>query len=388
MRTLKGFKLLAALAIVSGTANADIIIDNQSIPSADINTISISPASGDLFVSTIPGYTVAKVVVVGDSVAITSFTVSPGTVVAGDSATLSWSTANADSCAASGGIDGWSGSTISTSGSRSVATSTAGSFQFTLTCEGTLAGDTTTGSVVLDVNEVGSVEIASFAAAPANIDEGGTTTLSWSTQNASSCTPSGGAGGWSALSIGTQSSGTPIEVSTAGTYSFTLTCADAAGGQDSMVSVVTVNEAQNCPTSALAGNVDDWGVFWLVNFPRPGYDNRYATIPRYGYYALKFNTASIVSNGRLATIETTITDGVRLGAISECPGDFDVAPECDQIWGISGGLNWTTSGKVGSCQLKPNTDYYFNVTYTDGVDPATTTCTASPCITTLQHINR
>ena len=389
MRILKGFKwLVAALAIIGSTANADIIIDNQSIPSADIDSISISPASGNLFVSTIPGYAVTRVVVGIDSVAITNFTVSPGTIVAGGSATLSWSTSNANSCTASGGVGGWAGSAINTNGSQTINTTTVGSHQFTLTCEGLEAGDTAAASVVLDVNEVGSVEITSFTASPANIDAGGTTTLSWSTQNATSCTPSGGAGGWNSLTIGTQSSGTPISVTTVGTYSFTLTCQDGSGGQDSSTSVVTVNEGTSCPSTALAGDIDDWKSFWLVDFPKPGYDNRYATIPRYGYYALKFNTADIVANGKLVTIETTVTDGVRLGSISQCPGDFDVPLLCTKVWGISGGIRWATDGRTDACQLQPNTDYYFNVTYTDGTNPSTTTCNSSPCITTFQAIQR
>jgi len=374
---------------MGSTANADIIIDNQSIPASDISSISISPSSGNMFVTTIPGYIVSTAVIVGDNVAINSFTVSPGSILAGGSASLSWSTANAASCTASGGVGDWAGTAITLpSGSKSITTSTLGDHEFTLTCSGDNSGDTVTKNVLLTVTAANAVAITSFSASPSTIDEGDTTTLSWTTQNATSCAASGGAGGWSGSSISIPNGSTSVTVSTAGTYSFTLDCFDSSGGQDSVTTVVTANPVgDGCAAPALTGTDITWKSFWLVDFPKPGYDNRYATVPRYGYLALEFNTGNIVANGKLFTVETTQTDGVRLGAISQCPGDFDVQPECDYVWGIGGGLSWATNGTSG-CQLAPNTTYYFNLTYTDGVDPATTTCDSYPCITTIQNYSR
>ncbi len=387
MRKLNGFKWLYVLAVIVTAANADIIIDNQAIPSTDISSISISPDTGNLFVATIPGYTVTPVVI-GDNVAITNFTVSPSTILAGGSTTVSWNTANAVSCTASNGVGGWANSVIALpSGSKSITAATAGTYQFTLTCNGSAVGDTKTSNISLIVNPANAVSITSFTATPATITAGQSTTLSWVTQNAVSCTPSGGTGGWSSLNIVPNSSA-QITIPTAGSYSFTLTCQDAGAGTAVKSTVVTVNPAVGqCTTPPLTGTVTQWKSFWLVDFPKPTYDNRYLTIPRTGYIALQFNTGDIVSNGKLTTIETTVTDGVRFGTISQCPGDFNVAPECDHVWGISGGVSWATNGATG-CQLAPNTTYYFNVTFTNGVDPTTTTCNASPCITTLQNTNR
>jgi hypothetical protein len=388
MRKLNGFKLLCVLAIVAGTAHADIIIDNQSIPSSDINSIIISPTTGNLNISTIPGYTVTPVV--GDTVAITNFAVSPLTILAGGSATLTWNTANAISCTASNGVGGWAGSAIALpSGSKSITTSTLGTHTFTLTCNGSQAGDTATRNVILTVNAANAVAITSFSAAPTSIYEGDSTTLSWATQNASSCTASGGAGGWSGSSIALPSGSKTVSISTPGTYTFTLTCVDVSSGQDVKTSVVVVSPLSRdvCATPPLDGIVDTWKSFWQYDWPKPTYANRYATIPRYGYYALEFNTGNIVSSGKIFTVETTVTDGVRLGAISECPGDFNVAPGCDYSWGIGGGLSWATNGATG-CQLAPNTTYYFNLTFTNGVNPSVSTCSSSPCITTIQNYNR
>jgi hypothetical protein len=388
MRKLNGFKWLCALAIMGSTANADIIIDNQTIPSSDITSISIQPASGHLNIITIPGYTVTPVV--GDSVAITNFTVSPSTILAGGSATLSWNTANAISCTASNGVGGWAGSAITLpGGSKSITTSTLGNQTFTLTCNGAQSGDTVTRSVILTVNPANAVAITSFSASPASIEEGASTTLSWSTQNASSCTASGGTGGWSGSSIALPNGSKSVTIPTTGNYTFTLSCVDASSGQDVKSTVVVVSPINRgvCDVPPLSGNIETWKSFWLVDFPKPGYDNRFATIPRYGYHALEFNTGNIVSNGKIYTVETTVTDGLRLGAISECPGDFAVANECQYVWGIGGGLSWATNGASG-CQLAPNTTYYFNVTFTDGFNPLLSSCKSSPCITTLQHVNR
>ena len=389
MSKLKGFNWLCVLALFAGAANADIIIDNQSIPSADIDSISISPASGHLFVNTIPGYTVTPVVS-GDNVAITNFIVSPSTVVAGGSATVSWNTANAVSCTASNGTGSWAGSSIALpSGSKTITAATVGTYTFTLTCNGAVAGDTKTSTYSLVVSPANAVTISSFIASPASINAGENTTLSWTTTNATSCTPSGGTGGWSSYNLGLPNGSVSIPIATAGSYTFTLTCKDASGGTVSKSTVVVVNPVvtPQCSSGALAGQIVDWKTFWLVDWPKPTYDNRYATIPQTGYYALEFNTGNVVSNGKLYTIETTVTDGVRFGAISQCPGDFNVADECDYKWGISGGITWSTDGSSG-CKLAPNTTYYFNVTFTNGTDPGTSSCSSSPCITKIQNYNR
>lgn len=387
MRKLNGFKWLFALAIISGSANADVIIDNQSIPASDINGISITPNSGDLYITTIPGYVVSKLVI-GTHTTITSFSVSPNTILAGGSATLSWEAANANSCTASGGVGNWSGD-VGTTGTRSITTSVEGTHQFTLTCTGDV-GDPAVSNVDLTVNSATAVNITSFTATPSTMEEGDTTTLSWATQNASTCTASAnGVDDWSGT-VATQSTGTQVTIATAGVYALTLTCDDVSSGQDIATSVVTVNQPNlaNCDEPALDGNIREWAEFWNQAFPKPVYDNKFLTIPRFGYQAIKFNTGNISSSGKITTIETTVTDGVRLGTISACPGDFDVAPECDHIWGISGGINWTTNGKIGACALRPNTDYYVNLTYTDGVTSSTASCYSTPCITTLQHFNR
>jgi hypothetical protein len=79
------------------------------------------------------------------SVPVVNISVSPASIEQGQSATLSWTSTDADSCVAS---NGWSG-TRSTMGSLSV--SPAATAIYTLTCSG--EGGSTSDSVTVTVNE-------------------------------------------------------------------------------------------------------------------------------------------------------------------------------------------------------------------------------------------
>lgn len=61
---------------------------------------------------------------------------SAATAAAGTSVTLTWGSANANSCAATGGTagDGWTGSSLATSGSLPVKETVGGTYTYTITC--------------------------------------------------------------------------------------------------------------------------------------------------------------------------------------------------------------------------------------------------------------
>lgn len=158
----------------------------------------------------------------------------PSTVAYGGSSTLTWSATNATSCTASGG---WSGAKA-TSGSQSTGALTA-TQTYTLTCTG--PGGTAAQVTQVQVTPP-PVPSISFTATPTSVLSGGTTTLSWSASNATSCTASGGWAGTKATS-GTQVSGA-LTVAT----DFVLTCT-GAGGTASRT--VTVNVTQPVPTLTL-----------------------------------------------------------------------------------------------------------------------------------------
>jgi len=308
MRKLNGFIGFCVLALLCSTASAQIkiVIDNQEIPTEDIESIVILPNSNLISITTNTAYTVQ----------------------------------------------------------RSSAEPPA----------------------------PGVVAINSFSASPSTITTGQSTTLSWTTANATSCTATGGGGGWNTRAIGLPSSNTAVTLSSAGTFSFILTCQGESGSVSKTRTVIvndpTSDPVTNCAAPSLSGTTVAWEKFWKVEFPGPSYNNTNTAITRSGYIALEFNTGNVVDNGYLATVGNTITSGTRKGAISECPGDFDVKSECTHIWGIGGGISWATNGTSGACALKPNTTYYLNVTFTDGSDSKSSSCTSSQCIATIQHFNR
>lgn len=387
MRYFKGLIITSAVALLSTTAGAQVtvVIDNQTIPTDHIESITVLKNTNVVSIATTVPYTVTPAVV-GDDVTITSFTVSPSSVEQGESATLSWSSENATSCTGSGGVGGWDVADIPVNGSLVVTTSEAGSPVFTLTCSGPVGADDVR-SVTLNVTLANAVAITSFGASPSNIAEGESTTLSWVTDNALSCTPTGGTAEWRETSITVPSGSAAITIAVADTYAFGLSCSGEVGDPVSASTSVTVSPPNPCGATALDGNIVSWSSFWGEDFPFPAYKNVDTMLPRGWYRAIHFNTGDVLDTGRLKMIENTLSPITVLGAISECPGDFDVTPACDYVWGLGGELVWSTSISFRTCFLEPNKDYYFNITFTDGVDPATTTCGESQCRATMQHKN-
>lgn len=307
MRRLKGIRWFFVALLITGSASADVIIDNSVILGADIDLIVVGPVSGDIFITTKAGnYTVTPGDAeppAPDAVAITSFVASPSSILVGETTEISWKTQNATECAASGGVNGWASTSVALNGSESFRIDTAQSYRFTLTCKG----------------------------------------------------PSG-----------------PVE------KPLTVVVEDPAPAPA---------PTTNCPTPSLAGTKVKWDAFWNDAFPNPVYSNVNVDIPRRGYYAIEFNTSDAVDTGQLVSVELTTTSGVRIGSISECPGDFDVSTECKYTWGVGGGIIWSTNNYPRSCALKPDTTYYFNITYTDGVSSSTSQCLGDKCVTRLRAIN-
>jgi hypothetical protein len=211
---------LAITLTTAGTVNFTLTCSN-SFESTDTATVTVTVAPPD-------------VVVIG------TFDASPNVIEVGQASLLSWDVSNADSCAALGGVDGWEGSTISLpSGSRSVTPATAGSYTFTLRCSND-QGSSDSASVTVTVNEPAVVAITSFTASPNPIEEGESTTLSWTVNNADSCTASGGAGGWEGSQISLPSGNQTVTLTAVGPYLFTLTCSNSSESSDTAETMVTV----------------------------------------------------------------------------------------------------------------------------------------------------
>lgn len=154
----------------------------------------------------------------------------PANVASGGSSTLTWSSTGASGCTASGA---WSGSRA-TSGTASTGALTAASNMFNLSCAG--AGGTAQQSVTVTVAAGTPAPTVSLVANPLSVTSGDTSTLTWSTTNATSCTASGAWIG-SRPTAGTENS----TALTASNNTFTLTCM-GAGGSASKSVVVTVSD--------------------------------------------------------------------------------------------------------------------------------------------------
>ena len=169
-----------------------------------------------------------------------SVSANPTSVTAGGSSTITWSSTNAATCVASGG---WTGSKA-TSGTGSTGALSAGTL-FSLTCTAT-NGQTGYGAVTVDVSATAPMPTVTLTANPTSVTSGSSSTLTWSSTNATSCTASNGWTGAKATS-GTQSTGT-LTANT--TYSLMCT---GAGGSRTVNTTVTVTAAGNARPTANAG---------------------------------------------------------------------------------------------------------------------------------------
>ncbi len=179
---------------------------------------------------------------------IQSFTATPSSVTAGQSASLSWTTSAATSCTAGGGTgsDGWSGAKgTSSTGTSTGPLTTVGTVTYTLTCTGA-GGSSAPSSTSVTVHPVVPVQptvtLRANGSSSATVITGGTVTFSWSSSNATSCTASGGsASDWSGTKA-TANSGVSIgPVSgTPGIYAYTLSCSGPGGSGSSTVQITVM----------------------------------------------------------------------------------------------------------------------------------------------------
>ncbi len=183
-----------------------------------------------------------------------SFSSTPASVVSGNVATLSWSSANATSCSASGG---WSG-TKATSGQQLTAHLTADT-TFVLVCSG--AGGSTSAATTVAVSAVPSVL---FSATPSAVASGGTSTLSWTSANTTTCLAGDG---WSG---GKAASGSESTDALTSSTTYALTCSGPSGSASASVLVTVGAAASNAifPLHTEAGKrflVDARGQPFLVH---------------------------------------------------------------------------------------------------------------------------
>jgi hypothetical protein len=174
---------------------------------------------------------------------VPTLTLSTNSIVIPNSATISWSASNAASCTASGS---WSGP-LPTSGSQLLTPSTSGPENYALTCSNAIGAAAAT-PVTLDVTAPPPPTAPKLTLTASSIVLGASTTLTWSSVSATSCTASGT---WSGTMA---TSGTQTFIPTAaGTDTYTLTCSNAGGASPPSSVTVTVAAAVTAPAPASHG---------------------------------------------------------------------------------------------------------------------------------------
>lgn len=175
-----------------------------------------------------------------------TLSLSASSVELGGSATLSWFSLYATSCTASGssGNSGnWNGSTPATSGSITVTPTIAGTATYTLTCTNTF-GTSAANTVSLPVYSGTPPAAPTLTLASKSVPVGTSTTITWSSVDATSCTASGS---WSGTLAASGSE--PVTPAAVGTEIFTLTCSNS-GGPSAATSVTLTATAETTVPAA------------------------------------------------------------------------------------------------------------------------------------------
>ena len=169
-----------------------------------------------------------------------SLTLAPTSIVVGKSTTITWSSTNATSCTASesaAAAGSWTGAQ-KTSGTATLTPTAAGTYTYSLTC--TNAGGTSKPATATLTVTAAAPAAPTLTLAAMSIVAGSSTTITWSSSNATSCLASGSWSGTVAVS-GTET----LKPASAGTYTYSLTCSNAGGTSTAATATLTVTAASS-----------------------------------------------------------------------------------------------------------------------------------------------
>jgi hypothetical protein len=238
---------------------------------ATSGTASVSPTSSTTYTLSCAGTggaaksSVLVTVVPATPVAPTvTLSANTATITAGSTATLKWSSKNAQVCSGTGG---WSGNQ-GTSGSTSVSPATTTTYGLSCTSSAGSAQASTKITVNAAVTAPTPAPTLTLTASPSTIISGNSSTLTWTSKNADSCTASNG---WS----GAQADSGNKSVSPTSNTTYTLSCSGAGGtAQESTTVTVTAATASAPPASGTS-----W-VYYNGTFDWPG-DYSFVATPDY-----------------------------------------------------------------------------------------------------------
>ncbi|HSX04879.1 MAG TPA: Ig-like domain-containing protein [Candidatus Saccharimonadales bacterium] len=170
---------------------------------------------------------------------ISSFLATPATITVGNTSTLSWSTTNSSGCSVTPG-----GPTNTTATSwQTLSMTTTGSTTFTLTCKNSV-GQSAAATTKLTVNPAPvPPSNVMLSASSTSIEKGSSVTMSWTSNDSSSCVLNPG----NFIASGTRGSKTIVNLQATTTY--TVTCSNTAGSTTSNNVKVTVSTTPPPPAA-------------------------------------------------------------------------------------------------------------------------------------------
>ncbi|MEO5626935.1 MAG: hypothetical protein ABIQ70_13080 [Dokdonella sp.] len=363
----------------------------------------------------------------------------PGTATIGTPITVAWS-ASADATACTyglptSGVSGWPSGTSACSGAAcagshniGVTINTAGNYNFGITC--------TNGSGIAQSNQVSVIGPAptpnGFAlTAPSAALVNAAFSVSWTVQNATSCTGAASLGGssvslpgWTTVtSAVSPRSATPAAV---GIYTLTLTCSNTSGSITSLQAQVNVSAGggvcngpagytriltsditYGAATPGTRANVSvlEWDNIWghssatdaVVAWPGIiGSSPNLKSFARTSFLSAHFKTpanATTASSKFGNFTYPTYTAGENADmSISTTCGDF--SPPADTgcaVYNVASADQamvawWFKTTNASFCHLLPNTDYYLNIKRTD--PQAATECPSGASICPLTMVSQ
>jgi len=231
--------VLAVPASNNGVIAMAVYFDNVLQYKANVNKVDtmIAAAAGKHNIvvqfwdnsGNVPAKASSVVTVSGTSTSPTAtMSASPTSITSGQSSTLTWSTTNATSVSIDNGIG-----TVAASGAVTVTPTTTTTY--TLTATG--SGGTATATATVTVSGTSPAPTATLTANPTSITSGQSSTLMWSTTNATSVSIDNG--------VGTVATSGSKSVSPAATTTYTLT-ATGPGGSTTSKATVTVGSSSAC----------------------------------------------------------------------------------------------------------------------------------------------
>jgi RHS repeat-associated protein len=301
-----------------------------AVSTSGTQLVSPSTTTTYTLTATGPGGTITKdaTVTVTYPPPLVTLSASPGTIFGGSSTTLSWSTVNASACSVEPSIGA-----VPMSGSSSV--SPANSTTYSIICSG--SGGTATASTMVTVNYLPPT--ANLSATPTSILEGMSSTLSWSSSHAQTCSIDSG--------IGSVPCSGSVSVVPSATSTYTLT---ATGQGGTITSQTTVNVTYPVPTVTLGVSPES---ILLGGSSSLSWSSTNATTvsiePGLGTVSLSGSASVSPATSTSYTVMATGPGGTATAQVTvtvtyPAPTASIVAAPTSVLLGTASTLTWTTTG--------------------------------------------